>query len=145
MKGGGDVGADDARACTALDDAAIRTLMARIAQLADTGDVEDYVNCFTVDACWDMPGGPCRGHVEIRRGSEARRAAGKAGPGSATRHAVGTIAVDIVGDRARATSYFQFFVDTQTAPRLQLVGQYDDEFVRTPQGWRIAHRCITLG
>jgi 3-phenylpropionate/cinnamic acid dioxygenase small subunit len=120
-------------------------LIARIAHLADTGDVEDYVNCFTVDASWDMPGGPRCGHDQIRSASHERRRAGATGPGSATRHAVGTIAVDVNGDRAQATSYFQFFVHTDSAPRLQLVGQYDDTFLRTPAGWRLDHRRITLG
>lgn len=145
MKGGAKMAVDSAHMCAARDDAAIRTLIARIAQLADTGDIDGYVNCFTVDAWWDMPGGPKRGRAEIRRGSDERRAAGQTGPGSATRHTVGTIAVQVDGDRAKATSYFQFFVHTETAPQLQLMGQYDDEFVRTPQGWRVENRRITLG
>ena len=129
----------------ALDDAAIRNLIARIAHLADTGDVEDYVKCFTLEARWDMPGAPRRGHDEIRCGSAARRAAGEAGPGSATRHVIGTVAVEVGEDRARTTSYFQFLGQTDTTPRILLVGQYDDEFARTPDGWRLDHRRITLG
>ena len=137
--------AEHSEPSTALDDAAIRNLIARIAHLADTGDINDYVNCFTVDARWDMPGAPRRGRADIRCGSKARRAAGQAGPGSATRHVVSTIAVDVDGDRARATSYFQFFGQTDTAPRVLLVGQYDDNFVRTSDGWCVDHRRITLG
>lgn len=137
--------AGHSEARTALDDAAIRNLIARIAHLADTGEVKDYLDCFTVDARWDMPGAPRRGRADIRSGSEARRAAGEAGPGSASRHVVGTIAVSIDGDHARATSYFQFFGQTDTAPRLLLIGQYDDEFVRTADGWLVDHRRITLG
>jgi 3-phenylpropionate/cinnamic acid dioxygenase small subunit len=135
--------ADEVRA--ALDDVTIRSLIARIAHLADTGEVEDYVDCFTVDARWDMPGGPKCGHDQIRRASHERRAAGATGPGSRTRHAVGTIVVVVDDDRACATSYFQFLGQTDTAPRLLSVGQYDDEFVRTPDGWRLDHRRITLG
>ena len=145
MKRGVNVRGCGVHTCTARDDAAIRSLIARIAHLADTGDVEDYVNCFTVDARWGMPDGPRRGHADIRDGSRQRRAAGETGPGSRTRHAVGTIAVEVDNDRARATSYFQFFGQTDTAPRLLLVGQYDDEFVRTSDGWRLDHRRITLG
>jgi uncharacterized protein (TIGR02246 family) len=130
----------------AHDDAAIRNLIARIAHTADTGDVDDYVHCFTADACWEMPGAPRRGRADIRAGSQARRDASEIGPGSATRHVVGTTAVDVDGDGARARSYFQFFVQTTTTPRLRLVGQYDDEFVRCPDdGWLLAHRVITLG
>jgi SnoaL-like domain len=127
------------------DDAAIRNLIARIAQIADTGEVDDYVHCFTPDARWEMPGAPRRGHADIRAGSQARRDSGEIGPGSATRHLVGTTVVDVDGEGARATSYFQFFVLTTTAPRLRLVGQYDDQFVRCPNGWLLDHRRITLG
>jgi 3-phenylpropionate/cinnamic acid dioxygenase small subunit len=129
----------------ALDDGAIRTLIARIAHLADTGDAEVYAQCFTADARWDMPGAPRRGHADIVAGSHERRRAGEIGPGSATRHVVGTIAVDVDGDRAHARSYFQFFTQTTTAPQLRLIGQYDDEFVRSPSGWLLDHRRITFG
>lgn len=129
----------------ALDDAEIRNLIARIAHLADTGDARQYGRCFTSDARWNMPGAPRRGRADIIAGSHQRRAAGEIGPGSATRHMVGTIAVDLHGDTARARSYFQFFAQTTTAPQLRSVGQYDDEFVRSPEGWLLDHRRITLG
>lgn len=129
----------------ALDDVAIRNLIARIAQLADTGDAEEYAQCFTPDAFWEMPGAPRRGRADILAGSQARRKSGEIGPGSATRHAVGTIVVDVDGDAARARSYFQFFVQTTTTPQLRLVGQYDDQLVRSSDGWLLDHRRITLG
>ena len=129
----------------AHDDAAIRNLIARIAHTADTGDVDDYVHCFTADARWEMPGAPRHGRADIRAGSQARRDASEIGPGSGTRHVVGTTAVDVDGAGARARSYFQFFVQTTTTPQLRLVGQYDDLFVRRPDGWLLAHRRITLG
>jgi len=129
----------------AHDDAAIRNLIARIAHTADFGDVDAYVHCFTADARWELPGGPRRGHADIRAGSRARRDSGEIGPGSSTRHLVGTTAVDVDGDGARATSYFQFFAQTTTTPQLRLVGQYDDQFVRGIDGWLLDHRRITFG
>lgn len=129
----------------ALDHLAIRNLIARVAQLADDGDLQDYVRCFTKDARWDMPGAPREGRDDIRAGGEQRRAQGTAGPGSASRHVVNTAAVDVEGDSARAASYWQFYVDTVAAPRLQSIGRYDDDFVRTADGWQLAHRRITLG
>jgi uncharacterized protein (TIGR02246 family) len=129
----------------AHDDAAIRNLIAHIAHTADTGDVDAYVRCFTADARWELPGGPRRGHTDIRAGSQARRDSGEIGPGSGTRHLVGTIAVDVDGNGARARSYFQFFVQTTTTPQLRLVGQYDDQFLRSPDGWLLDHRRITFG
>jgi 3-phenylpropionate/cinnamic acid dioxygenase small subunit len=129
----------------AHDDAAIRNLIARIAHTADTGDVDTYVHFFTADARWELPDGPRRGHADIRAGSQARRDSGEIGPGSCTRHFVGTISVDQDGDGARATSYFQFFVQTTTTPQLRQVGQYDDSFVRGVDGWLLDHRRITFG
>ena len=56
-------------------DAEIRTLLARIAQLADTGDLDEYLTLFTEDAVWGMPDNPAvgmtanekQGHAEILR------------------------------------------------------------------------------
>jgi hypothetical protein len=137
--------AESTKSSAALDDLAIRSLIARIAQLADTGEAGEYTRCFTSDARWEMPGDPRHGHADIRTASQARRDAGETGPGSATRHLVSTIAVDVDGDAARATSYFQFVGQTTTTPQLRLVGQYNDQFIRTDEGWLLDQRRITLG
>ena len=130
---------------TAADDElAVRNLVARVAQYADGPEVDAYVALFTPDAVWDMPGAPRRGHAEIRAGSEERRAAGQIGPGSNTRHVVSTVAVRVHEDYAVADSVWQFYVDTASAPRLQLMGTYHDELVRVGE-WKLAHRTITIG
>lgn len=131
--------------CAALDEMAIRNLIARIAQLADSGDADRYALCFTLDARWEMPGAPRCGRADIRAGSRARTESGETGPESGTRHFVGTIAVEVDGDVARATSYFQFLDQTATTPQVRLVGQYDDRFMRSSGGWLLDHRRITLG
>jgi ketosteroid isomerase-like protein len=127
------------------DESLVRNLIARIAQLADDGDLGEYVECFTPDARWDMPGAPRRGHAQILAGGQDRREAGQAGPGSATRHVVNTIVVTVDGSSARASSYWQFYVNTSGAPVLQLMGRYDDTFTRADDGWRLDHRRITIG
>ena len=130
---------------SADDELAVRNVVARVAQYADGPDVDAYVALFTPDAVWDMPGAPRRGHAEIRDGSEERRAAGQIGPGSNTRHVVSTMAVRVHNDHAIADSVWQFYVDTNTAPRLQLMGTYHDELVRMNGEWKLAHRRITIG
>ena len=130
---------------SADDELAVRNVVARVALYADGPDVDAYVDLFTPDAVWAMPGAPRRGHAEIRAGSEERRAAGQIGPGSNTRHVVSTMAVTVDGDRAVADSTWQFYVDTATAPRLQLMGTYRDELVRIGAEWRLARRQITIG
>jgi uncharacterized protein (TIGR02246 family) len=130
---------------SADDEVAVRNVVARAALFADGPDVDAYVDLFTPDAAWEMPGAPRKGHAEIRAGSEERRSTGQIGPGSNTRHVVSTVAVTVEGDGAVADSYWQFYVDTASAPRLQLMGSYRDELVRTPAGWKLARRHITIG
>ena len=136
------------------DDGEIRTLLARLAQLADTGEVGDYVALFTDDAVWAMPAIPQsgleaserRGRATIEAGVHERRASGVQGPGTNTAHLVTTIAVRYDGDDvAVADSCWQFIADTTTTPRLQGFGRYTDTLRRTADGWRLARREITLG
>jgi 3-phenylpropionate/cinnamic acid dioxygenase small subunit len=135
-------------------DAEIRTVLARIAQLADTGDLDEYVTLFADDAVWAMPDNPSlgmpasekRGIGEIRAGAEERRAGGVQGPGTNTRHVLTTTSVDVESEeRATARSYFMFFGSTTSQPELRNMGQYDDVFVRGERGWQLAHRTITFG
>lgn len=128
------------------DELAVRTIVARIAHLSDSGELDEYGRQFTEDARWVMPGVPVKhGRAEIVAAGAARRATGETGPGSASRHLIGTVAVAVTGDTAVADSYWQFYVDTTTAPTLKLMGAYHDTFRRTPDGWQLAERLITLG
>ena len=139
---------------TVDDELAIRNVLARLAQLADAGDVDAYVALMTDDVVWEMPDNPTiglagsirRGHDEIAAGARARIAAGHQGPGSATLHWVGTIAVSFDGPgAATAGSCFQFFTTTDSAPTLTTVGRYADRFRKVDGSWLLAHRTITMG
>jgi 3-phenylpropionate/cinnamic acid dioxygenase small subunit len=135
-------------------DAEIRTVLARIAQLADTGDLEEYLTLFTEDAVWGMPDNPAvgmtanekKGHAELLAGAQEPRASGLQGPGTESRHVLTTIAIDVESeDRATARSYFLFFDSTSTTPTLRTMGQYDDVLVKGERGWQLARRRITVG
>jgi uncharacterized protein (TIGR02246 family) len=127
------------------DELAIRNVLARIAQYADTGDLDDYAALFTEDAHWEMGGTVVRGRAAIRAAGQARRDAGTGGPGSRTRHVIGTIAVTLDGDTAIADSYWHFYGNTDTAPELRAMGAYRDTFRRAGGVWRLAERLITVG
>jgi uncharacterized protein (TIGR02246 family) len=129
------------------DELAIRNVLARVAQLADTGDLDEYLTLFAEDASWEMPGAPSRtGHADILEGATARRGTGSQGPGTNTRHVLTTTAVWVDGsDTATARSYWMFMTNTKEQPTVTLTGQYDDTLVRTDTGWRIARRAITMG
>ena len=134
---------------------AIRNVLARLAQLADSGDTDAYVAMLTDDVVWAMPENPAiglpaserHGRDEIATGQRNRMAGGHQGPGSDTMHVVTTISVDvdIACGTATAHSSFQYWITTASAPMIQNLGRYRDELRRTPDGWQLARRTITFG
>lgn len=142
------------RTAAVADELEIRNVLARLAQLADSGGVDEYLALLTDDVVWTMPASPAvglpaserRGHDEIAAGIDDRRAAGLQGPGSATMHVVTTVSVVADGtDSATARSSFLYWGDTTTAPAVRSMGRYEDAFRRTDGGWKLARRIITLG
>jgi hypothetical protein len=127
--------------CPAEDDAAIRNLLGRTALLGDEGAPEDYRQVYTPDATWRMGATEQTGADEIVAAAATRRATGTSGPGTATRHLVVPLQIEVAGNRARAVSYFAFLSGTVIAT----TGAYRDELIRTEQGWRISRRDITSG
>lgn len=135
----------------ALDRLEILDLLARIAQLADEGDPDDYVACFTEDAVWDLADATdlplqtqrLQGRVALLQGVQERRAAGVQGPGSHTRHDISATVIDLAGDSASARTHFRYYRDTDTVPTLVAMGVYDDRLTRTAAGWRLARRRIS--
>lgn len=139
----------------ALDELEIRNVLARLAQLADDGDLNEYVSLFTEDASWQSPPGPGpgganyakarRGHADILAGAKERRGTGIQGPGTNTHHVITNIAIWLNGDTARAKSFYLYYVNTHQKPVLDRMGVYTDELRRTPAGWKMAKRVIGLG
>ena len=136
---------------SAGDRVEIAMLIARIAQLADDGEVDAYLDCFTTNAVWELADASGiglevqtrRGRADLEAGVRERRREGMQGPGSRTRHDVSTIWVTVDGDRAASRAYYRYYLDTNATPRLTTMGVYDDEFTRDADGWRLAHRSIT--
>lgn len=132
----------------------IRNVLARLAQLADTGDTDEYVSLLTDDIVWAMPPNPTidlaaserHGRDEIATGQRERMTAGHQGPGSNTMHMISTVSVGFDNDDvATARSYFTYWGDTTTTPVVRTAGRYVDTLRRTPDGWKLARRTITFG
>jgi 3-phenylpropionate/cinnamic acid dioxygenase small subunit len=132
----------------------IHRALARLAHLADDGEIADYLDMFAEDAVWEMPEVAATGTKADRRagradigdGVIARRARGVQGPGSATRHVVHTIEVTNGPDgTASSVAYWAFYHSTTSTPVLASLGRYDDEWQLTEAGWKLARRRVTLG
>jgi 3-phenylpropionate/cinnamic acid dioxygenase small subunit len=133
----------------------IHNALARIAHLADGGDIEDYLDMFTADAVWEINEVPQtgtkpdrrEGRAHIRDGVVTRRAAGIQGPGTATQHVVHTIEVHPGPEDGTATShtYYTFFNNTRVTPNLVAAGQYRDTWKLDGGTWKLAHRHIVAG
>jgi 3-phenylpropionate/cinnamic acid dioxygenase small subunit len=114
---------------TADDDAQIRNLLARYCLLLDQDDVEAWVALFTPDATYHVYGRTFTGHDGLRQ-MLARAPGGL--------HLGGSPAIErVADDHARARQNL-LFVDRATGVLRGVL--YDDELVRTEDGWRIASR-----
>ena len=130
----------------------IRSLVAELAILADTGDLEDYLACFTEDAVWEVPandaaGVPsayCEGHDEIAASVRQRRAMGVQGPGTGTMHHITTQHIVVSGEAASGYVYYQFVGMADRTPTIRTLGRYRDIYRRTPHGWKLARRTILI-
>ena len=124
---------------------AVRNVIARVAHLSDRGDPDEYLQIFTKDAIWDFPGDARRGRDEIVAGLRERRAAGRTGPGSGNRHAVTSIAVEILdGSHAEADSYVLFAGKRDGHPAILIAGRYHDDFELEDGAWRLARRQFII-
>lgn len=64
-----------------------------------------------------------------------------------TYHRMSNLAIAVDGDRATARSYVHAALMTipdDPASWVEALGHYDDELVRTPDGWRIARRTTHI-
>jgi 3-phenylpropionate/cinnamic acid dioxygenase small subunit len=111
------------------DHVAIINLLARYCLCLDHDDVEGWVALFVPDASFEVYGRSFDGHDGLR--TMARSA-----PGGL--HLGGPPVVEMIdGERAR-TKQNLLFIDRQDGSSRSAV--YDDELVRTPDGWRLAKR-----
>lgn len=109
----------------------------------DHGEAPKVVGLFTEDGVFDRKGAVLRGHAALAD-AMARRP-----PGMVTRHVCSNIVLRAESpDRIVGTTAFLLLrrdgaepvADTSPAACLEAVGDFEDVFVRTPAGWRIASR-----
>jgi uncharacterized protein (TIGR02246 family) len=122
-----------------------RDLVLRAAAKADANDPGGLADLFAEDAVLARPNAqPLHGREAIRKAYEQRPAE------RITRHLVTNIVVEVESPTsARALSYVLLWAGSTSdtpgpqgrpAQPRQVVGEFDDRFSLTPQGWRIARR-----
>lgn len=121
----------------AADRDAIRDLLARYTYNGDRGRVAELAACFTDKGVLEFPGDSPAGPEAIA----ASLSSGTRDPRlTFVRHHITNPLIAIEGDSATARSYFT--VHSNFGPDHS--GTYDDRLVRTPQGWRFAHRRVRI-
>jgi len=113
------------------DDRDIRNLLARYCIALDLDDIDEWVSLFTPGATFEVYGRTFEGREGLARMASAA-------PGGL--HLGGSPVVEIVGPGRARSRRNLLFVDRVTGEQRSAI--YDDELVRTPDGWRIAAcRC----
>ena len=111
------------------DDAQIRNLLARYCLLLDLDDIEGWVALFTPNATYEVYGRTFGGHDGLRRMLSGAPSG---------LHLGGPPVVELVDDNHVRTQRNLLFIDRATGESRSAV--YDDDLVRTGEGWRIT-RC----
>ena len=127
------------------DRAEIHDVIVRYGWAIDTKDLALLDTCFTADAEVDYssnPGGKEGPYQQIRSWLEKMISAFPV-----TQHLMSNIDVQLAGDTATCRT---MVTNPQGAATREgplhffyVGGRYDDDFVRTPEGWRIARRVET--
>lgn len=123
------------------DRADIGEVLTRYCSALDNRDWKGLESVFTTDAICDYGAlGNPHGAAEI-----ASLISSTIGDLDATQHLIGNVTVSVDGDMATADCYLISQHIRAGAPggdHYLLGGRYSDRLVRTPEGWRIAHRTL---
>ncbi len=123
------------------DEQDIAEVLVRYATGIDRRDWDLFRTCFTDDVIAEYEGIATWDSADAITDSMASSHAEM----GHTMHRLSNLAISIQGDTATARSYVDAVLmaaDGQSG--LNPCGFYDDELVRTPDGWRIRHRRYTM-
>ena len=125
-----------------LDRQAIVDVAIRYTWALDERKYDELTNVFLPEATADLSSPTLRGRDEI-----IARIGAALDPLADSQHIVGNHQVSVDGDSATHRCYFHAQHVRHTAdgrPNYIVAGHYDDRMVRTPDGWRIEHRTLTV-
>jgi SnoaL-like domain len=128
----------------AMIERACERLIIEYTHLVDHGEAARIVDLFTVDGVMTSFEGTSIGRDNIRKGFQARQD----NAARMSRHVCTNALIDVLDrDSARGTVYLTLYRNdgvpgraTSPAQSPTVVGEYRDEFKRTPQGWKFHRR-----
>lgn len=124
------------------DRSAVIETVIRYATALDARDFSLLEEVFTADVTCDFGAGPVGGRDAVRGMLEEML-----GGGGTSQHLLGNHVVEIEGDEARCVTQVRAFsagAGSAAGQTYELFGEYRDELVRGPEGWRIARRKMKV-
>ena len=132
----------DARTEESIDKQYIRELQNRYSYAIDSGQYDKLDGMFTSDATYNFVTGSTDNLEALK--NTIRDALQ---PLTSSQHINGNQWAEIGGDRATAGCYFtvhMFKEGVVDGEHFEMGGRYDDELLRTPDGWRFTSRTISI-
>jgi len=128
------------------DREAIRLLLRDYGRLLDERRFDEFGQLFAPDGEYVSAGTTTRGPAAIAESLRRIMAGNPLGLAEPNYHVLFNDRIVLHGDQAESTSQSLFIAPgTDGAPRLVMMGNYQDRFVRTPKGWRFASRVLLPG
>ncbi|MGI9578708.1 MAG: nuclear transport factor 2 family protein [Microthrixaceae bacterium] len=124
-----------------VDAKAIADVQVLYTRLIDQHEFDQLDRVFTPDCTADYQGIPQLEGVE----AISKIVASAVGRLDSSQHLCANHWADIDGDTAKAGCYLQaqhFMAGKADGELYMVAGTYTDDFVRTPEGWRISHRQL---
>ena len=134
---------------TLIDKDAIAQIYVRYCEIVDAKSFDDMHEVFTEDATGDYTQALGPGVISPNRASLIASMHSNLGRNSncgPTHHNVGNFRVTVDGDAAHAKVHYyaeHIGQHEQAGAQYSMWGQYEDDLVRTPQGWRVKARVYT--
>jgi 3-phenylpropionate/cinnamic acid dioxygenase small subunit len=120
----------------------IQELQNRYSYTIDSGHYDNLDAMFTPDATYHFVTGSADNIAALKKTIQDALQ-----PLTTSQHINGNQWAEIEGDRARAGCYFtvhMFKEGLADGEHFEMGGRYDDELLRTPDGWRFTSRTITI-
>lgn len=126
-----------------IDERDICAVALRYCRALDTNDWPLLDDVFLPDATAELGSSTTLVGIEAIRG----RIRGALEHLDDSQHLVGNHEIDVTGETATHRCYLQaqhIRASAAGGPNYIVAGRYEDRLVRTPNGWRIAHRTLTV-